>query len=312
MRIGFAGTPPFAAAILRCLIDSAWTPQVVLTQPDRASGRGRKAQPGPVKALALEQGIPLRQPSTLKGAQAAHDLAADRLDVLIVVAYGLILPATILTTPRLGCLNVHASLLPRWRGAAPIERALLAGDTRTGVCIMQMDEGLDTGPVHASHAVDITPTTTGPDLEAALATAGLQTLLHTLSILEASKPVAQSGASTYAHKLGAADSIINWRQSAQVIDRQVRAMVGRAPAYACSGDLRVRVYAATLGASAGASAGTIIAADKSGISIACGSGSLVIHSVQLNRGKGRRLSAAKAINGYPELFTPGRRFDPAS
>ena len=184
-RVGFAGTPEFAAVILSALIKDRQNLQVVYTQPDRRAGRGRRLTANPVKQLALKHGISVAQPVTLKTPEAQRDLAGHQLDLLIVAAYGLILPQAILDTPRLGCVNVHASLLPRWRGAAPVERAIMAGDSETGVSIMHMDAGLDTGPVYASRRVPITATSQGPELEAELAACGAALLLELLPNIEA-------------------------------------------------------------------------------------------------------------------------------
>ena len=172
LRIGFAGTPEFARSILQQLCASEYTPQIVLTQPDRPKGRGRSLQASPVKDYAQDQGLPIYQPQSLRAAESIVPLIDLNLDVLIVAAYGLILPKHVLELPRLGCINVHASLLPRWRGAAPVERAIMAGDEQTGVCIMQMDEGLDTGPVLGQTAVPITPEDSAQSLEQSLADKG--------------------------------------------------------------------------------------------------------------------------------------------
>ena len=246
LRLGFAGTPSFAAHILETLVASPHTLAVVYTQPDRRAGRGRRTKPSPVKAACLAHGISVLQPTNLRGEQAAAELAQQRLDVLIVAAYGLILPPAILATPRLGCINVHASLLPRWRGAAPVERAIMAGDAETGVCIMQMDEGLDTGPVFARSVVPIDDEIDGPALELVLAKAGAALLVDCLADIESRTPAAQaeSGA-TYAHKLTPADATIHWQSAATELARQVRALCGRLPATAVLGEIRLRILSAT-------------------------------------------------------------------
>jgi methionyl-tRNA formyltransferase len=305
-RLGFAGTPEFAATILDALITAGHTPLVVYTQPDRPAGRGRKSAPSPVKILAAQQGIEIRQPATLKGSGAAADLAALELDTLVVAAYGLILPEAILGGPRYGCINVHASLLPRWRGAAPVERAIMAGDPETGVSIMQMDAGLDTGPIIRQVGCLIEEATTGGELEATLARLGARCLLECLSDLGGLDPKPQDDTlATYAHKLTPADAGIDWTRTADAIERQVRALNPRMPATCWSGDLRIRVLRARATAGQGGTPGRIIAADKSGIRVACQDSTLVMETVQLNRGRGRPLSAADAVNGYAAHFQEG-------
>ena len=306
-RIGFAGTPEFAAIILRALLDHDAGVTVVYTQPDRPSGRGRKLQPSAVKRVAIDHQLEVRQPATLRDERASVDLAACGLDVLVVAAYGLILPEQILTIPKQGCINVHASLLPRWRGAAPVERAIMAGDERTGVSIMQMDAGLDTGPVLATASCPISDDTLGADLELTLAELGARCLLRCLSELDTltAKPQNAAGA-TYAHKLTAQDARVDWHQSAPSIERQVRALATRMPATAILGDLRIKLLdARSLADSFDAAPGTVVSVDREGIQVACGEGSLVLRRLQLNRGKGRPLAAADASNGYPETFAVG-------
>jgi len=307
LRLGFAGTPAFAASILTGLIAAGHPPAVVYTQPDRPTGRGRKTMAGPVKALAVEHGIPVLQPDTLRDEAAAAALGAFELDILIVAAYGLLLPSAILHTPKLGCINVHASLLPRWRGAAPIERAIMAGDAETGVSIMQMDEGLDTGPVYLLRSCAIGPQTTGPALEAALAALGTSALLECLPLIPGVEPTPQpiDGAS-YAKKLTTADARIRWSRSATELDRQIRALTGRLSAFTFVNDVRMLILAAepsTTPPPPGTVPGTIISASKDdGIRIACGTGTLCIRRLQLNRGKGAPLLAAQALNGFPALL----------
>ena len=307
LRLGFAGTPSFAAHILEALIASPHTLAVAYTQPDRRAGRGRRTKPSPVKATCAAHGIAVRQPTTLRSEQAAAELAQQQLDVLIVAAYGLILPPAILATPRLGCINVHASLLPRWRGAAPVERAIMAGDAETGVCIIQMDEGLDTGPVFARSVVPIDDEIDGPALELTLAKTGADLLVDCLADIESRTPVPQteSGA-TYAHKLSPADATINWHSAAPDLARQVRALCGRLPATVVLGEVRLRILGAKpTHLSTTAHPGTIVRSDKSGIFVACGKGALQLIRLQLNLGKGKPLDAAAARNGYPELFREG-------
>ncbi|MEJ2088682.1 MAG: methionyl-tRNA formyltransferase [Gammaproteobacteria bacterium] len=315
LRLGFAGTPPFAATILQALIDSPHPLELVLTQPNRPAGRGRKPKPSPVKALALAHGLPVRDPPGLK----RFSLEAFALDLLVVAAYGLILPGHILAAPRLGCLNVHASLLPRWRGAAPVERAIIAGDAETGVCLMQMDAGLDTGPVYALARTAIGPTETGGTLEARLADLGAQLLVDSLPDLETMTPTPQPEEGvTYAAKLTVADARIDWADPADLTARRIRAVADRLPVtlFTRAEDgalIRMRLLAAAAEArAASAEPGTILATDpehRDAIRVACGSGALRITRLQLNRGKGTPLTAVAAMNGYPELFRPGRRLE---
>ena len=310
-RIGFAGTPEFAASLLRALIDGGYTPKLILTQPDRPTGRGRKTRPSPVRRLADASHLPIETPTGLKDVS----LKEHKLDLLIVAAYGLILPEHILSSPRLGCLNVHASLLPRWRGAAPVERAIMAGDAETGVCLMQMDEGLDTGPVYRCEAVEIGPEDTGGQLEARLAETGGRMLINLLPEIERLKPVpqAETGA-TYAKKLTARDSQPDLNAPASALARQVRALSDRQPVtfFAAdeSGPVRIRCLGAAHSAAAGknqAPPGTVIGVDRAGLWLACKDGSLCIPEIQLNRGKGTAMDAKAAANGYPELIRTGTR-----
>jgi methionyl-tRNA formyltransferase len=310
LRLGFAGTPVFAAKILQALIDAGRRPVVVYTQPDRPSGRGRRLQPSPVKLIAEAESIPLEQPGSLKDPAAAALLASYQLDVLVVAAYGLILPGDVLETPEKGCINVHASLLPRWRGAAPIERAIMAGDEESGISIMKMDKGLDTGPVYATRSCPIKRDTDAAALEQALAELGSVALLDCLEHLGQSQPEPQSECgATYASKLNRSDAAIRWQGTALNIERQVRALNDRMPAFAASGQAQVRILKAKAEPAVStqpSAPGTIIAADKSGICVACGEGILRITQLRLNLGKGQALSAADALNGYPQLLSAGR------
>ncbi|NBC23372.1 MAG: methionyl-tRNA formyltransferase [Gammaproteobacteria bacterium] len=311
--MGFAGTPDFAARILQGLLDGGRTPAVVYTQPDRPTGRGRRVQPSPVKRLAETHTLPLCQPTSLKGDAAAHDLAAWNLDVLVVAAYGLILPPSILATPRLGCINVHPSLLPRWRGAAPVEHCIMAGDVETGVCIMHMERGLDSGPVYLTRRTRVADHESAPELKARLATLGVEALLEALAGLPDLQPEPQSDAGvTYAHKLTRDDMVLDWRRSAMELERQVRALAGRQGAATGSGAVRVNVLdARALPGRADEAPGTITGADRGGIRVACGDGVLALGTVKLSVGKGRPLSAADAVNGYAALFAPGTILAPA-
>ena len=310
-RLGFAGTPEFAATILARLIESGQAPVLVLTQPDRPVGRGQKPRPSPVKALATGHGIEVRSPTSLK----AVDLAADGLDLLIVAAYGLLLPPHVLAAPRLGCLNVHASLLPRWRGAAPVERAIMAGDRETGVCLMQMDEGLDTGPVYARATLPIGADMTGGQLEAQLAELGAELLVETLPVIETLTPTPQQDAgATYAAKIGPADSRVDWALDSAAIARQVRALAERAPVTVSPDTdptLSLRLLAAEPFETPPGPPpvpGCVIGSNRKGIVVATVDGTLLITRLQLNRGKGRPMSARDVLNGYPQLAAPGTRY----
>ncbi|MFW6092387.1 MAG: methionyl-tRNA formyltransferase [Pseudomonadota bacterium] len=309
LRLGFAGTPAFAARILTALIDADRAPVAVYTQPDRPVGRGRKVRPSPVKVLAESHGLPVHQPESLAAAETIATLAALELDVLVVAAYGLLLPRGVLDTPRLGCINVHPSLLPRWRGAAPIERTILAGDRESGVCIMRMDEGLDTGPVYLCRRRRLPDDVDTPALEAMLGDLGAGALLECLADLPQRVPTPQPTAgATYARKLEREDAIVHWSAPAIHIERQVRALASRMPPLARAGDARVRLLAARASdAAADAEPGTLIEAGRDALTVACGSGRLRLFGLKLDVGKGGTLTAADAINGYAHLFHPGAR-----
>jgi methionyl-tRNA formyltransferase len=308
LRIGFAGTPEFAATILKGLITGGLAPELVLTQPDRPTGRGRKTKPSPVREVAESQDIPVKTPERLKGVQ----IDQHELDLLIVAAYGLILPARILSAPRLGCLNVHASLLPRWRGAAPVERAIMAGDKETGVCLMQMDEGLDTGPVYRCEALEIGTAETGGALEARLAEAGVLLLLAVLPELDSLTPTPQPPEGiTYAAKLEARDSEALLYGSAATLARQIRALSDRQPVVLYGHDDAGAVRIRCLGPArhedndSGLDPGSVVRIDKAGLWLACGEGTVCIPSIQLNRGKGTVMGAKAAANGYSSVIYPG-------
>ena len=299
MRIIFAGTPDFSVPPLQALLDSDHELVAAYTQPDRPAGRGRKLQASPVKQLAQSHGIPVCQPSSLRTADALAQWAAWNADVAVVVAYGLILPQAALDAPRLGCINIHASLLPRWRGAAPIQRAIEAGDAESGVCFMQMEAGLDTGPVLARHTVDIGPHDTGGTLHDALASLGSAHVVDTLNALEAGhlSPDPQDHAqATYAAKLSKAEAQIDWTRSAAEIDRQVRAFNPWPVAASPLAGKPVRVFACRpLNLPTPEPVGTIISADADAICVATGQGVLGITELQWPGGK--RLTAAQAVNG---------------
>jgi methionyl-tRNA formyltransferase len=276
----------------------------VYTQPDRPAGRGRGMTASPVKLAALERGIPVLQPQTLKSQVSRDALKALQPDLVIVVAYGLILPQKILDIPRYGCWNVHASLLPRWRGAAPIQRAIEAGDSETGVCLMKMEAGLDTGPVLLSQALAIGEHETGGQLHDRLAELGAQTLADGLGLLRAGlAPVArsqpQSGAS-YAHKLDKAEARLDWSQPAATLANKVRAFEPWPVAEAEIAGERLRIHAAiALPLQHQAAPGTLLAAGRDGIDIACGDGALRIRTLQ--RDGGRSITAADFVNARADL-----------
>lgn len=310
LRIGFAGTPDFASHHLRRLIGTPYAPIAVYTQPDRPSGRGKKLSPSPVKELAIAANIAVYQPASLKTLDAQTEFAELKLDLLIVVAYGLILPAEILAAPTYGCINVHASLLPRWRGAAPIERAILAGDNKTGVTIMEMDEGLDTGKMIHKVEVEISLTDTRQDLEQKLIEAGGLGLLHTLENLQPAKANAQAqdeSSATYAAKLSKDEALVSFCLSAEHIDRSIRAGIGRHPAYCFYNGERIRLLQGVPTAQhSNQLPGTIVDVAKNSISISCHESCLQITSIQL---PGKNPVAVKDLrNSRPDYFKVGSVF----
>ena len=306
MRIVFAGTPDFAVPCLRA---AAARNEVVAvyTQPDRPAGRGRGLTPSPVKREAIARGIPVLQPENFKAQVSRDALAALQPDVMVVVAYGLILPQSVLDIPAHGCWNVHASLLPRWRGAAPIQRAIQAGDTETGVCLMQMERGLDTGPVLLSQSLPIGEGDTGGQLHDRLSELGAQVLSDGLGLLRAGiVPVARAQPAegvTYAHKLDKAEARLDWTQPAQALARTVRAFNPWPMAEAQLAGERVRIHGAVpLALEHRAAPGTVLLAGREGIDVACGEGALRIRVLQ--REGGRAITAADYLNARRELVTP--------
>jgi methionyl-tRNA formyltransferase len=301
MNIVFAGTPEFSVPALRALLDSRHTVVAVYTQPDRPSGRGRRTMESPVKQLAVQAKIPVFQPTALKATSAQQALQALRPDLMVVVAYGLILPPAVLRIPRLGCVNLHASLLPRWRGAAPIQRAILAGDSETGVCLMQMDEGLDTGPLLACTRCKIENTDTGSRLHDKLAQLGAGLLADNLDALASAAltPQLQDAASaTYAHKLLKSEARIDWSCTAADIARKVRAFNAWPVAETRYLGRQLRIWEAQpREGGSSASPGSVISAGRDGFEVACGAGRLLVRKVQLPGA--RAVSAADFMNAHP-------------
>ena len=294
MKLVFAGTPEFAAVSLAALIAARHEVTLVLTQPDRPAGRGLKPQPSAVKSAALARGLPVLQPATLKDPAAQAALAAARPEAMIVAAYGLLLPPAVLAIPARGCLNVHASLLPRWRGAAPIQRAILAGDAETGVTIMQMDAGLDTGAMLLARAVPIGPEDTAGTLHDKLAALGGQLIVEALAGDPA--PRAQDGGqATYAPRIEKREAVIDWRKPAAEIERQVRAFDPVPGAQTRLDGAVVKIWRARLDAGSGAP-GTVLAASPGGIVVACGAQALRV--TELQRAGGRRLPAQAFLAGH--------------
>ncbi|MFP8966970.1 methionyl-tRNA formyltransferase [Pokkaliibacter sp. CJK22405] len=311
LRILFAGTPEFAATSLASVIAGPHELVGVYTQPDRPAGRGQKLMASPVKKLAMAHDIPVFQPVSLRQAEAQQELASLNADLMIVVAYGLILPQAVLDTPRLGCINVHASLLPRWRGAAPIHRALLSGDGETGVTIMQMEAGLDTGPMLYTLTTPIDGKETSGMLHDRLASLGAEALgvvLNQLAQGPMKGEIQDDSLATYAHKLEKQEGSIDWHKNATEIDRQIRGLHPWPIAYTDLGDMRIRVHAARLApGKAGAAAGSILSAGKEGILVASGDGrALALTTLQLPGS--RAMSCADILNGKAELFAPGQVF----
>ncbi len=311
MNLIFAGTPEFAATALQALIDAGHRIVAVYTQPDRPSGRGQKLTPSAVKALALEHNLPIYQPQHLKAssdeglaaqAELKELVAAHQVDVMVVAAYGLILPQSVLDMPRLGCLNIHASLLPRWRGAAPIHRAILSGDTETGITIMQMDAGLDTGDMLSKAHLAITAHDTSATLHDRLAVLGGTAIVDTLANLadlHAHRTPQVGDHATYAAKLSKAEGKIDWAHAAIVLDRQVRGLQPWPVAYAQIGTDVLRVWSAELVPDLPkqtAEAGTIIAVDKHGVSVVCG-------DHQVLRLTGLQWTGGKPLNSVQILQT---------
>ncbi len=305
MKIIFAGTPHFAATHLQALInDVRHSVVAVYTQPDRPAGRGKKLTSSAVKLVALEHDLPVYQPQSLKAPEAQAVLAELGADIMVVVAYGLILPQAVLDTPRRGCINVHGSILPRWRGAAPIQRAIEAGDAETGVTIMQMDAGLDTGAMLSVARCPILDTDTSGALYDKLAELGAPALLQDLAKLEKGTAVGiaqDNQQSTYASKIDKTEALIDWSQSAVILDRRIRALNPFPAAYSLVDGQRLKVWTATLGPKGHADTpGKIISADANSLVVACGQGSLVLTEIQL-AGKSR-MPVSEILKSRADLF----------
>ena len=305
LRIVFAGTPEFAAEHLKALLDTPHQIIAVYSQPDRPAGRGQKLTPSPVKQLAVQHGIAVYQPQSLRDPAAQAELAALKPDLMVVVAYGLILPQVVLDIPRLGCINSHASLLPRWRGAAPIQRAVEAGDAQSGVTVMQMEAGLDTGPMLLKVSTPIADDDTGGSLHDRLASLGPQAVIQAISGLSAGSLVGEvqdDSLATYAHKLNKDEARLDWSRPAIELERLVRAFHPWPMCHSTLNSEAIKVHAAALGEGQG-NPGSILAADKTGLTVACGEGALRLTRLQLPGGKA--LNFSDLYNSRREQFAPG-------
>ena len=316
MRVVFAGTPAFAETALAQLHAAGFAIPLVLTQPDRPAGRGMKLHASPVKEFALAHGIALAQPRSLRldgkapedAAAAQAALVAAAPDVIVVAAYGLILPAWVLALPRLGCINIHASLLPRWRGAAPIHRAIEAGDAQTGITIMQMDAGLDTGDMLAVEAIAIRAEDSTATLHDRLAALGGRMIVEALQLAAASglvRTVQPTEGVSYAHKIEKPEAAIDWREGAAAIERRIRAFDPFPGASAALGDEIVKCWRARLALGQG-EPGEVLSVTEEGITVACGEGALCL--TELQRPGGKRLPARLVLQSLP--VAPGQRFAP--
>ncbi|WP_369988907.1 methionyl-tRNA formyltransferase [Pseudomonas xanthosomatis] len=306
MRIVFAGTPEFAAEHLKALLDSPYEIVAVYTQPDRPAGRGQKLMPSAVKALAVAHDIPVYQPQTLRNADAQAELAALKPDLMVVVAYGLILPQVVLDIPRLGCINSHASLLPRWRGAAPIQRAVEAGDAESGVTVMRMEAGLDTGPMLLKVVTPISADDTGGSLHDRLAEMGPPAVVQAIAGLADGSlqgEVQDDALATYAHKLNKDEARIDWSRPAVELERLVRAFNPWPVCHSTLDGETVKVLAANLSTGQGAP-GQILSASKDGLVVACGEGALSLTRLQLPGGKA--LNFSDLFNSRREKFACGK------
>ncbi|MGE9760374.1 methionyl-tRNA formyltransferase [Pseudomonas sp. PDM20] len=306
LRIVFAGTPEFAAEHLKALLDTPHEIVAVYTQPDRPAGRGQKLMPSPVKQLALENGLPVLQPPTLRDPAAQAELAALKPDLMVVVAYGLILPQLVLDIPRLGCINSHASLLPRWRGAAPIQRAVEAGDAQSGVTVMQMEAGLDTGPMLLKVSTLISADDTGGSLHDRLAELGPKAVVEAIAGLAAGTlkgEVQDDALATYAHKLNKEEARIDWLRPADELERRIRAFTPWPVCHTTLGEAALKVLGAKPAEGKG-EPGQILDASREGLLVACGEGALLLTRLQLPGGK--PLAFADLFNSRREQFAPGQ------
>ncbi|HEX4985927.1 MAG TPA: methionyl-tRNA formyltransferase [Burkholderiales bacterium] len=307
MRVAFAGTPAFAAASLQALVEAKFEVVLVLTQPDRPAGRGLRELPSTVKQVALAGGLRVEQPATLRDEAALAMLRASGAPVLVVAAYGLILPQPVLDAFPLGCVNIHASLLPRWRGAAPIQRAILAGDRETGISIMRMEKGLDTGPVYAASALPILAEDSAGSLHDRLAALGAKCIVDILPRIAdgRAQPVPQpEDGVTYAHKIEKREAGIDWHRDAAEIGRQVRAFDPFPGAFTALGAEGVKIWRGNACAGEYGEPGRILQAGPTGLRVACGSGGFDV--AQLQKAGGKRLSAAEFLRGA--ALTPDARF----
>ena len=307
MRLIFAGTPEFAALALQALLAAGHTVPLVLTQPDRPAGRGMQLLPSAVKRCAQGHGLTLYQPERLKDPVTHGPLRDAAADLMVVAAYGLILPQAVLDLPRLGCLNIHASLLPRWRGAAPIQRAIAAGDQETGITIMRMDAGLDTGPMLLQRALPIAGDDTAATLHDKLAGLGAEMIVEALSRLDSLTPTPQPGkGATYAGKIDKREALLDWRRPAQELERQVRAFNPFPIATASFNATPLKISRARLAADSG-TPGTVLQVDDAGIVVACGSGALRL--TELQKPGGKRLTVRDFLHGFPVAVGAGFSVD---
>lgn len=309
LRIVFAGTPEFAAFHLQSLLASRHEVVAVYTQPDRPAGRGKKLKPSAVKQVALENEVPVFQPISLKNEEEQAQLASLNADVMVVVAYGLLLPKAVLDTPKFGCLNVHGSILPRWRGAAPIQRAVAAGDAQSGITIMQMDEGLDTGDMLIKAPYELAPNETSASLHDKLMALGPPALLEALDDLQQGqlKPESQDDTqATYAAKISKEEARIDWAQPPEAIERAIRAYNPFPVAYTFYGGERIKIYAADIGQSSKGQPGTIAEFNEQALSVYCEGGVLNITQLQLPGKKAMPIAAV--FNGKRDRFIVGESF----
>ncbi len=305
MKIIFAGTPPFAAAALEALLAPHFEVAAVLSQPDRPAGRGMQLQPGPVKQTAMLHGLPVLQPLTLKDAAIQNQLAAFAADVMVVAAYGLILPQAVLQLPRHGCLNIHASLLPRWRGAAPVQRAILAGDAETGITIMQMDAGLDTGDMLLKKTCPIAPGDTSQTLLDRLSALGAAAIVEALPLVQQGRLTHErqdDSLATYAAKLSKAEAQIDWTRDAEQIERAVRAYNPFPVATTTLNATPVKIWKASVRRLPG-KPGTVLSVEQDGIIVACGKDALCLEVLQ--RPNAKAMAAAQFVQGF--AVHPGDR-----